>query len=193
MAYYPARGLATRRPRGSPGTEENYARDGFGLWILHDRSGAFVGDCGLTWQIVDGIEDLKMGYHLLPQFQGCGLATEAATAGRELARSAASPTPACRDHSPGESAVPTRRRKIGLSAETDTLNGAGLPIRVYAGRLERAEPALRVAPLHLIGAEPALRDEAVLEQAECGASRSGPAIRTGRCRRTAPGRRSRRG
>ncbi len=34
--------------------EERYARDGYGLWILHDHDGAFVGDCGLTWQTVDG-------------------------------------------------------------------------------------------------------------------------------------------
>ncbi len=31
-----------------------YARDGFGLWIIETSDGDFVGDCGLTWQPVDG-------------------------------------------------------------------------------------------------------------------------------------------
>lgn len=33
-------------------------------------------DCGLTWQPIDG-ESLELGYHILPQHQGKGLATEA--------------------------------------------------------------------------------------------------------------------
>ena len=45
-----------------------------------------MGDCGLTWQLVDEVEELELGYHLLPEFQGQGLATEAATACVDLAR-----------------------------------------------------------------------------------------------------------
>nr|WP_277345805.1 GNAT family N-acetyltransferase [Nocardioides sp. JQ2195] len=39
-----------------------------------------------TWQQVDGKEDLEVGYHILPEYQGCGFATEAAGASLELAR-----------------------------------------------------------------------------------------------------------
>ncbi len=106
--------------------EERYARDGYGLWILHDRDGTFVGDCGLTWQTVDGVEDLEVGYHLLPIHQGQGLATEAAAA--------------CRDHARtrgidrliaivGVDNVPSRRvaERIGLAVERETTY-AGLPV-----------------------------------------------------------------
>ena len=40
----------------------------------------------MTWQPIDG-ESLELGYHVLPQHQGMGLATEAAQAAKELARS----------------------------------------------------------------------------------------------------------
>lgn len=53
---------------------ENYARDGFGLWLLYDGNGTFVGECGLTWQRVEGVPYLEVGHHLLPKHQGKGLA-----------------------------------------------------------------------------------------------------------------------
>lgn len=65
---------------------EGYARDGFGLWLLHDQDGTFVGECGLTWQSPEGVRDLELGYHLLPEHQGLGLASEAAAACLDLAR-----------------------------------------------------------------------------------------------------------
>ena len=65
--------------------KRNYARDGYGLWIIQTRAGEFVGECGLTWQPVDG-ESLEVGYHVLPAQQGNGYASEAARASVELAR-----------------------------------------------------------------------------------------------------------
>ncbi len=63
----------------------NYARDGFGLWIIETGDGDFVGDCGLTWQPIDG-ESLEVGYHVLPRHQGKGFATEAARAATDFVR-----------------------------------------------------------------------------------------------------------
>lgn len=65
--------------------KRNYARDGHGLWMVETRDGDFVGDCGLTWQPIDG-ESLELGYHMLPRHQGKGYATEAAAASVEFAR-----------------------------------------------------------------------------------------------------------
>jgi RimJ/RimL family protein N-acetyltransferase len=65
--------------------KRNYARDGFGLWIIETEDGDFVGDCGLTWQPIDG-ESLELGYHVLPRHQGKGFATEAAQAAKDFAR-----------------------------------------------------------------------------------------------------------
>jgi RimJ/RimL family protein N-acetyltransferase len=134
MAYYPRPKTRDEAAGWVAWNEENYARDGFGLWILHDSSGAFVGDCGLTWQVVDGVADLEVGYHVLPQFQGLGLATEAATACRELAHSLGIARLIAITHPENR---PSQRvaEKIGLSAEKDTTNDSGLPIRVYAAQL----------------------------------------------------------
>lgn len=65
--------------------KHNYAADGFGLWIIETKDGDFVGDCGLTWQPIDG-RSLELGYHVLPRHQGHGLATEAARAVTDFAR-----------------------------------------------------------------------------------------------------------
>jgi RimJ/RimL family protein N-acetyltransferase len=134
MAYYPRPKTRDEAAAWIAWNEENHVRDGFGLWILHDSSGAFVGDCGLTWQVVDGIQDLEVGYHLLPEFQGLGLATEAAMACRELARSRGITRLIAIIHPENR---PSQRvaEKIGLSAEKDTTNDLGLPIRVYAAQL----------------------------------------------------------
>lgn len=87
MRYYP-------RPRSREEAGEwidwnlrLYRDYGFGLWAVTLRdSGAFVGDCGLTLQRVDGAEEIEVGYHVRASLQGNGYATEAAAAARNFAR-----------------------------------------------------------------------------------------------------------
>jgi RimJ/RimL family protein N-acetyltransferase len=58
---------------------KNYDEFGFGLWAMEltvDRR--FIGDCGLTYQDVEGRRELEIGYHLLESERGKGYATEAA-------------------------------------------------------------------------------------------------------------------
>jgi RimJ/RimL family protein N-acetyltransferase len=60
---------------------ENYERYGFGLWAIETREDSrFVGDCGLTYQNVEGRDELEIGYHLLASERGKGFASEAARA-----------------------------------------------------------------------------------------------------------------
>ena len=60
---------------------ENYDQLGFGLWALELKtSGAFLGDCGLTYQSVEGVDELEIGYHVLRSERCKGYATEAARA-----------------------------------------------------------------------------------------------------------------
>jgi RimJ/RimL family protein N-acetyltransferase len=84
MRYYPApydrRGVANWIERNL----QRYANDGFGLWaMVLEESGELIGDCGLTKQVVEGIEEIEIGYHLRRDHWGKGLATEAARAVRD--------------------------------------------------------------------------------------------------------------
>jgi RimJ/RimL family protein N-acetyltransferase len=63
---------------------DNYQEFGFGLWAMELRSvGQFIGDCGLTYQEVEGRRMLELGYHVLESQRGRGYATEAARACRD--------------------------------------------------------------------------------------------------------------
>ena len=59
----------------------NYSEHGFGLWALIARqTGEFLGDCGLTYQTIDDVRELEIGYHLEASQRGNGCALEAARA-----------------------------------------------------------------------------------------------------------------
>jgi len=59
----------------------NYAAHGLGLWAVEPRAGGpLIGDCGLTYQDVEGRRELEIGYHVLAAERCKGYATEAARA-----------------------------------------------------------------------------------------------------------------
>jgi len=116
----------------------NYARHGFGLWaMVLVGDGTLVGDCGLTIQRVDGVDELEIGYHVLRSHWNRGLATEGAIA--------------CRDHAfdtlkrerviswMGPENLASRRvaEKVGMRLEKETINRIGKRAVVYA--MTRAE------------------------------------------------------
>ncbi|HEY6074466.1 MAG TPA: GNAT family N-acetyltransferase [Anaerolineales bacterium] len=52
-----------------------------GLWAaVHKGTGRFIGRCGLLPWTLDGQEEVEVAYLIAPEFQGQGLATEAAQA-----------------------------------------------------------------------------------------------------------------
>lgn len=66
--------------------QERYQKDGWGLYALILKStNELVGQCGLLTQVVDGVRELEIGYHLLPRHRKQGYATEAAKAFKEYA------------------------------------------------------------------------------------------------------------
>lgn len=128
MTYYPA-------PKTRDGAREwiawnvrNYAEHGFGLWIVETRDGEFVGDCGLTWQDVNGTPELEVGYHVRTALQGRGLATEAAAACRDLARTSIATETLVAILHPDNRASEQVARKIGMQRAADDLGG-DLPAR----------------------------------------------------------------
>jgi RimJ/RimL family protein N-acetyltransferase len=62
-------------------TMKMYEERAYGFWaVILAETGNFAGLCGLLDQRVEGRYELELGYHLLPEYQGRGLATEAARA-----------------------------------------------------------------------------------------------------------------
>ena len=86
MEYYPHPKDRTEAAEWIRWNRRNYAEHGFGLWIVETHKGEFLGDCGLTWQTVNGTPHLEVGFHVKPSDQGNGFATEAALACVDHAR-----------------------------------------------------------------------------------------------------------
>ena len=86
MRHYP-------KPYDAAGTQRwldwsfyNYATYGFGLWAIElKETGAFIGDCGITMQSIDGELLPEIGYHIHKDFWRKGYGSEAAKAVRDWA------------------------------------------------------------------------------------------------------------
>ena len=62
-------------------TMKMYEERAYGFWaVILAETGDFAGLCGLLDQRVEGRYELELGYHLLLEYPGRGLATEAARA-----------------------------------------------------------------------------------------------------------------
>jgi ribosomal-protein-alanine N-acetyltransferase len=56
---------------------QHWEQQGFGLWTMRARaSGAFVGRGGLRPVLIEGQSEIELGYGLLPEYWGQGLAVE---------------------------------------------------------------------------------------------------------------------
>lgn len=59
----------------------NYKTYGFGLWaVIRKEDNAFLGDCGITMQNIDGEQLPEVGFHIIKEFTRKGYASEAAEA-----------------------------------------------------------------------------------------------------------------
>ncbi len=89
VRYIGDRGIHTEdaaRDYISSGPQAMYARFGFGLYRVELRNGGTpIGLCGLIKR--DWLEDVDIGFALLPAFRGHGYAHEAATATLDCGRS----------------------------------------------------------------------------------------------------------
>ncbi|MGL5891735.1 MAG: GNAT family N-acetyltransferase [Bacteroidia bacterium] len=53
--------------------------------LIHKTTGEFIGQCGLLIQTIDDIEELEIGYSMMPQHRNHGYASEAARKCRDFA------------------------------------------------------------------------------------------------------------
>lgn len=137
MTYYPRPKTRAEAEQWIDWNQGLYRTHGYGLWLLTTRDGEFVGDCGLTPQIVDGVTELEVGYHVLPAMQNRGYATEAAAASRDFARTALGATRLIAIIHPDN--LPSQRvaEKIGLRPEKRTRVHGGRDAVIYAAALSQ--------------------------------------------------------
>lgn len=124
MTYYPAPKTREEAAAWIAWNQANYARDGFGLWIIETHDGGFVGDCGLTWQNVNGRPELEVGYHVRLELQGRGYATEAALACLKYAREVLGTTKLVAIIHPDNVASRRVAEAIGMRHLEDDLGGS---------------------------------------------------------------------
>lgn len=137
MRYYPRPRTRDEALGWIQWNRRGYAQHGYGLWVIETHDGAFVGDCGLTWQPLDGGQVLEVGYHVVGTLQGRGYATEAARACVDLALGPIGAPRVVAIINPEN--APSRRvaEKAGLRLEQET-EVRGLPVVVHG----RAAPRL---------------------------------------------------
>ena len=86
MRYYPTLFDRAGVEEWIARNRRRYQANGHGLWaMVLKTTEELIGDCGVTVQPVDGIDELEIGYHLRKDQWGRGYATEAAQACRDWA------------------------------------------------------------------------------------------------------------
>ena len=84
MRHYPAPCTPEQTRRWIRWCLDSYAENGFGLWALERKdTGAFIGDCGISLQPIDGETLPEIGYHICRPLWRQGYAREAGLAVRD--------------------------------------------------------------------------------------------------------------
>jgi RimJ/RimL family protein N-acetyltransferase len=136
MAFYPRPKSREEARAWIDWNRRLYRERRIGLWRIERRdSGEFVGDCGLTPQVVEEVEQIEVGYHVRRALQGLGYATEAAAACRDFARDVLGLDRLVALIDPANRASQRVAEKIGLAYERETVRASGTVLRVYAAAL----------------------------------------------------------
>lgn len=128
MRFYPAPKSQEEAASWIHWNQGNYAEHGYGLWIVETHGGEFIGDCGLTWQQVNGAQKLEVGYHVRSDLHGQGYATEAATACRDYAREYIEAKELIAIIHPDNRASERVAEKVGMHRVADD-RGGNIPVR----------------------------------------------------------------
>lgn len=110
-----------------------YEQDGHGLWtVVLKATNEIMGDCGLTYQRVDGVDELEIGYHIIPRYWKQGFATEAAAACRDYAFNTLNANRVISWTNPSNLASRKVSEKNGMTFEKETKDSYGRPSVVYS-------------------------------------------------------------
>jgi len=113
---------------------QHWAEYGFGLWILRELGGGEpIGRAVLRHLLVDGVDEVEVGYAFYAPFWGRGLATEIATACLELGHRELQLTRFVAVTAPGNDASAHVLKKVGLAYERDFMH-EGAPASLFRTR-----------------------------------------------------------
>ncbi len=109
-----------------------YEQKGWGLWAtIYKMNNKLIGRCGLTPQLVDGTEEIEIGYLLAKEYWGMGLATEAACFSRDYGFEKLGANRLISLIDPDNIASQKVAKKVGLTYEKDTYMW-NKTVRIYA-------------------------------------------------------------
>jgi RimJ/RimL family protein N-acetyltransferase len=133
MRYYPKPFSRKMTTEWIKWNLRNYEKYGFGLWaVIHKEANLFIGDCGLTIQKVDSVEEIEIGYHIKRSYWGRGLATEAAIACRNYAFDILKRSRVISWMNPENIASIRVAEKVGMHLEKETSDNSGQAAVVYS-------------------------------------------------------------
>lgn len=133
MQYYPKPHTPEMTRDWIENNIKRYHQHGFGLWaIVHTEEKRVIGDCGLTYQHVDGIDELEIGYHILRTEWGKGYASQCAIACRDYVFDKLKRERVISWMNPKNMASRRVAEKVGMSLEKETISSKGLPAVVYS-------------------------------------------------------------
>lgn len=73
MRFYPGPFTSEQMQAWVDRQLERYRQDGFGLWVIEDRTtGGILGTAGPTIQVVEDVREVELGWHVRPGHKGRG-------------------------------------------------------------------------------------------------------------------------
>ncbi|HSA56675.1 MAG TPA: GNAT family N-acetyltransferase [Gemmatimonadaceae bacterium] len=100
----------------------HWSQHGFGLWVLHEIDGGpVIGLAMLRYLALDGVDEVEVGYAIVPTLWGRGLATEVATACVSYARDDLRLPSVIALTEPGHERSQHVLAKVGMRFERDVL------------------------------------------------------------------------
>ena len=115
----------------------HWEEHGFGWWMMrHPESGEFIGRGGIRWVSIDGRDRVEVGYGLMSEFWGRGLATELARESLRIGYTVLHLPEIVSFTLPTNLASRRVMEKIGLHYDKDTVY-ADLPHVLYRQTVEQ--------------------------------------------------------
>lgn len=109
-----------------------YTERDYGIWLVEARSTSeFLGYCGIRPLLLDGAEEVEMGWHVVKSSWGRGIATEAAAAALDLALGRLGLSGVVATIHPEHVASRRVAEKIGMHVERATVLDEDYPALVY--------------------------------------------------------------